>query len=90
MSQSPLQASGIYLVRSRAQPITWMFFGIWNSVREDNTEVLGTYEFGRNRYVMYADGSVEAEAPDGSFRFSFLDELQAALASSGGGLQGGR
>jgi hypothetical protein len=39
---------------------------------------------------MYADGSVEAETPDGSFRFSSLDELQAALASSDGRLQGGR
>ena len=90
MSQSPLQASGIYLVRARAQPITWMFFGIWNSVQENNPEVLGAHEFGGNRYVMYTDGSVEAETPDGSFRFSSLDELQAALASSDGRLQGGR
>ena len=90
MSQSPLQASGIYLVRERAQRITWTDCGIWNSVREDNPEVLGPHGFGGNRYVMYANGFVEAEAPDGSFRFSSLDELQAALASGGGGLQGGR
>ena len=90
MLQSPFQASGIYLVRSRAQPITWMFFGIWNSVREDNPEVLGTHESGGDCYVMYADGSVEAETPDGSFRFSSLDELQVALTSSDGRLQGGR
>lgn len=57
---------------------------------EDKPEVLGTHSSGANRYVMYSDGSVEAETPDGTFRFSSLDELQAALASSDGRLQGGR
>ena len=53
-------------------------------------EVLDTHEAGGNRYVLFSDGSVEAETPDGSFRFNSLDELQAALASSDGRLQGGR
>ena len=59
-------------------------------VAENKREVLGTHSSGANRYVMFSDGSVEAETPDGSFRFSSLDELQAALASSDGRLQGGR
>ena len=59
-------------------------------VAENKREVLGTHSSGANRYVMFSDGSVEAETPDGSFRFSSLSELQGALASGGGGLQGGR
>ena len=61
-----------------------------SSVGEDKPEVLGTHSSGANRYMMFSDGSVEAETPDGSFRFNSLDELQAALASSDGRLQGGR
>ncbi len=57
---------------------------------EDKPEVLGTHSSGANRYVMFSDGSVEAETSDGTFRFSSLDELQAALVSSDGRLQGGR
>ncbi len=59
-------------------------------VGENKREVLGTHSSGANRYVLFSDGSVEAETPDGSSRFSSLDELQAALASSDGRLQGGR
>ncbi len=57
-------------------------------VGEDKREVLGTHSSGANRYVMFSDGSVDAEAPNGTLRFSSLSELQAALASSGGRLQG--
>ncbi len=57
---------------------------------EDNPEVLDAHEFGGNRYVMFSDGSVEAETSDGTFRFGSLDELEASLASSDGRLQGGR
>ena len=39
---------------------------------------------------MFSEGSVEAETPHGIFRFSSLDELEAALASSDRRLQGRR
>ena len=55
--------------------------------QEDKPGVLGTYRVGGARYVMFDDGSVEAETPEGTFRYSSLDELQASLASGGGRLQ---
>lgn len=45
--------------------------------------VIGTYNSGGNRYVMFADGSIEAETPDGSFKFASLDELKEFIASGG-------
>jgi hypothetical protein len=45
--------------------------------------VLGTYNSGGSRYVMFADGSIEAETPDGTFRFGSLDELKAFMAAGG-------
>jgi hypothetical protein len=45
--------------------------------------VIGTYNSGGNRYTMYSDGSIEADTPDGHYRFSSLDELKAFIASGG-------
>ncbi|WP_046863725.1 hypothetical protein [Microvirga massiliensis] len=45
--------------------------------------VIGTYTSGDNRYVMFADGSIEADTPHGTFRFGSLDELKSFIASGG-------
>jgi hypothetical protein len=45
--------------------------------------VIGTYTSGSNRYVMFGDGSIEAETPDGTFRFASLDELKEFIAAGG-------
>jgi len=45
--------------------------------------VVGTYNSGDNRYVMFSDGSIEAETPEGLFRFGSLDELKDFIASGG-------
>jgi len=47
--------------------------------------VIGTYKSGDNRYIMYSDGSIEAETPTGSFRFGSLDELKEFIAAGGEG-----
>jgi hypothetical protein len=45
--------------------------------------IVGTYTSGDNRYVMFADGSIEADTPHGIFRFGSLDELKAFIAPGG-------
>jgi len=45
--------------------------------------VVGTYNSGDNTYVMYSDGSIEAQTPRGVFHFQSLDELKAFIASGG-------
>jgi hypothetical protein len=45
--------------------------------------VIGTYNSGDNRYVMFSDGSIEAETPEGVFRFNSLDELKEFIAAGG-------
>lgn len=50
--------------------------------------IIGTYNSGDNRYVMYSDGSIEAETPEGVFRFNSLDELKEFIASGGEGGRG--
>ncbi|PVE25515.1 hypothetical protein DC522_04090 [Microvirga sp. KLBC 81] len=49
------------------------------------TTVVGTYNSGNNTYVMFSDGSIEAQTPSGVFRFHSLDELKAFIASGGEG-----
>lgn len=46
----------------------------------DVPTVVGTYASGGNTYVMYSDGSIEAETPDGLYRFASLDELKDFIA----------
>jgi len=55
---------------------------------ERSSTVIGTYNSGDNRYVMFSDGSIEAETPDGVFRFNSLDELKEFIASGGEGGSG--
>jgi len=47
--------------------------------------IIGTYNSGDNTYVMFSDGSIEAQTPGGVFRFQSLDELKAFIASGGEG-----
>jgi hypothetical protein len=47
--------------------------------------IIGTYNSGDNRYVMFSDGSIEAETPEGVFRFDSLDELKEFIAAGGEG-----
>ncbi len=47
--------------------------------------IIGTYNSGDNRYVMFSDGSIEAQTPRGVFRFKSLDELKEFIASGGEG-----
>jgi hypothetical protein len=47
--------------------------------------VVGTYNSGDNHYIMYSDGSIEAETPQGNYRFASLDELKEFIASGGEG-----
>jgi hypothetical protein len=50
--------------------------------------VVGRYASGGNTYVMFEDGSIEAETPQGRFTFASLDELKAFV--DGGGEAGTR
>jgi hypothetical protein len=45
--------------------------------------IVGSYNAGDNRYVMYSDGSIEADTPRGVFRFGSLDELKQFIAAGG-------
>lgn len=45
--------------------------------------VVGTYVSGGNTYVMFSDGSIEAETPRGRFSFDSLDELKAFVEAGG-------
>jgi hypothetical protein len=45
--------------------------------------IVGTYDAGGNHDVMFSDGSIEADTPNGVFRFASLDELKDFIASGG-------
>jgi hypothetical protein len=45
--------------------------------------VVGTYNSGGNAYVMFSDGSIEADTPSGHYRFKSLDELKDFIALGG-------
>jgi hypothetical protein len=53
------------------------------SAEEPPPTVVGTYNSGGNFYIMYSDGSIEAETPAGKFRFNSLDELKDFIAAGG-------
>lgn len=57
-----------------------------SSKRTATPTVVGTYDSGGNHYVMFSDGSIEAETPNGVFRFASLDELKDFIASGGEGV----
>ncbi len=48
-------------------------------------DVVGTYVSGGNTYVMFSDGSIEAETPRGRFTFESLEELKAFVEAGGEG-----
>lgn len=50
--------------------------------------VVGRYSSGGNTYMMYDDGAIEADTPNGRFTFASLDELKAFV--DGGGETGTR
>jgi len=56
--------------------------------KPETRTVVGRYASGGNTYVMYEDGSIEAETPQGRFTFASLDELKAFV--DGGGESGAR
>jgi hypothetical protein len=45
--------------------------------------VIGTYSSGGNTYVMYSDGSIQAETPTGRYTFASLEELKDFIAGGG-------
>ena len=45
--------------------------------------VVGTYASGGNTYVMFADGTIEADTPRGRFAFGSLQELKAFIEAGG-------
>ncbi|MGJ3261957.1 MAG: hypothetical protein ACFE0R_01860 [Salinarimonas sp.] len=51
--------------------------------RDTPPHIVGTHVSGANRYVMYSDGSIEAETPDGRLVFGSIEELKGYVASSG-------
>ncbi|WP_201863630.1 hypothetical protein [Microvirga soli] len=55
------------------------------SDEEGPATVIGTYNSGDNKYVMFSDGSIEAQTPGGTFRFQSLDELKEFIAAGGEG-----
>lgn len=56
--------------------------------KPETRTVVGRYASGGNTYVMFEDGSIEAETPQGRFTFASLDELKAFV--DGGGESGAR
>lgn len=48
-----------------------------------SASIVGRYSSGGNAYVMFADGSVQADTPSGRHRFRSLDELRAFVAGGG-------
>ncbi|GJE50561.1 hypothetical protein GOFOIKOB_3610 [Methylobacterium tardum] len=56
--------------------------------KPETRTVVGRYASGGNTYVMFEDGSIEAETPRGRFTFASLDELKAFV--DGGGESGAR
>ena len=49
-------------------------------------EMVGSYASGGVTYFMYGDHSIEAELPDGRFRFASMEELRTYLDTGAGGL----
>jgi hypothetical protein len=57
--------------------------GVPEKATDPSRTVIGTYSSGGNGYVMYSDGSIEADTPNGRFTFQSLDELKDFIASGG-------
>lgn len=50
---------------------------------ESDRTVVGRYSSGGNTYLMFSDGAIEADTPNGRFTFSSLDELKAFVDGGG-------
>lgn len=51
--------------------------------QEAELQVVGTYSSGGNTYVMFSNGTIEAETPRGRFTFNSLDELKQFVDTGG-------
>lgn len=51
--------------------------------KPDALQVVGTYASGANTYVMFANGTIQADTPRGQFTFQSLDELKEFVDSGG-------
>lgn len=54
----------------------------------DIPTVVRTYTAGGHTYMMFSDGSIEADTPEGVFKFGSIDELKAFIASRSGENEG--
>ena len=51
------------------------------AAEETSAAVIGRYEADGTSYVMYADGSIEAQTYSGVYRFASMAELKAFIES---------
>ncbi|MBV9079274.1 MAG: hypothetical protein JO048_17560 [Methylobacteriaceae bacterium] len=51
-----------------------------SDIPSPDRQIVGRHQAGENRYVMFADGSIEAETPGGALRFASMEELRAFVA----------
>jgi hypothetical protein len=49
-------------------------------------ELVATYTSGDNTYFMYSDNAIEAETPQGRFRFASMEELRVFVETGAGGM----
>lgn len=49
----------------------------------EERHAVGSYSSGANTYVMFSDGSIEADTPRGRFTFASLDELKSFVNAGG-------
>lgn len=57
--------------------------GVPTTASGDEASVVGTYNSGGNAYVMFSNGSIEADTPTGRYRFKSLEELKEFIANGG-------
>jgi hypothetical protein len=48
---------------------------------EAEPEIIARYNAAGAKYVLFANGAIEAETPDGGMRFASMDEFKAYVAS---------
>lgn len=52
----------------------------------EERELVATYTSGENTYFMYSDNAIEAETPQGRFRFGSMEELRVFVETGTGGM----
>lgn len=75
LTHDPVYEEPVVVAAEEAAPV------IEDAPKPDPT-VVGSYESGGNRYVMYSDGSIEAHLPSGVRVFHSLDELKQFVSSA--------